>query len=118
MHEMSIAVSLLDQLQRIATDNQVARIVKLEVRCGALQQVVPDALTAAFAAAAEGTAADGAELRIVEVPLAGRCRACGAEYAPQIDDFRCPTCHAADVELTAGEDIVLQSVICEVPAES
>ncbi len=117
MHEMSIAMSLLEQVERIATDNHATHIAELEVRCGAMQQVVPDALIAAFAAASEGTRAAGAALHVVEVPLAGRCRGCGAEFAPQIDDFRCPTCGAADVELTAGTDIILQSVICEVSAE-
>jgi hydrogenase nickel incorporation protein HypA/HybF len=80
------------------------------VAVGARRLVVPEALELAFATLSEGGPAEGARLRIEEVPLAARCRACGTSYAPRIDDYRCPGCARAEPEITAGNDILLTSL--------
>ncbi len=113
MHEMSIAMALVDQLQRIAAEQHATRITEVEVRCGVLRQVAPEALELAFCAASADTPAAGAVLTVVEEGLRARCRACGQEFEAAIDNYLCPQCRMADVELLAGRDIVLQSVTCE-----
>ncbi len=113
MHEMAIAVALVEQLERLAAEHHATRIERVEVRCGVLRQVVPDALRIAFEAASAGTPAAGAELVVSEEALVARCRECGREYAAAIDDYACPQCRAANVELVAGHDIVLRTVTCE-----
>jgi hydrogenase nickel incorporation protein HypA/HybF len=114
MHEMSIATALLEQLRRIAAEQQAARIVEVEVHCGVMQQVVPESLQLAFEAASTDTLAAGARLKIVETGLAARCRSCGEQFEAAIDNYLCPRCRTADVEIVAGRDIVLRSVVCEV----
>jgi hydrogenase nickel incorporation protein HypA/HybF len=113
MHETSIAAALLDQLLRIAAEHHATRIEQVEVRCGVMRQVVPEALQLAFEAASAGTPAAGAQLTIIEEGLVVRCRACRAEFASGLDDYRCPRCKTADVELIAGHDIILRSVVCQ-----
>jgi len=110
---MSIASALMQQLLRIADEQRAARIVDVEVRCGVLQQVVPEALQLAFEALSAETPAAGATLKIVEVEPVARCRACNERYPARLDIYLCPRCGQADVELLAGRDIVLQSVTCE-----
>ncbi len=118
MHEMSIATALVGQLQRIAAEQHAVRIREVEVQCGVMQQVVPEALQLAFEAASTDTLAAGATLRIVEEGLAAQCRACDERYAAALDDFRCPRCHTADVVLVAGRDVVLRTVVCETEDEA
>lgn len=113
MHEMAIADNLMDQLLRIAEQQHAIRIVEVEVQCGVMQQVVPEALQLAFEALSAKTPAAGATLTIVEEPMAATCRACGRHYEPAVDNFRCPGCQQADAELVAGQDIVLKTVVCE-----
>ena len=113
MHEMSIAVSLVEQLQRVAAEHRATRITAVEVECGVLQQIVPEALELAFTAAAVDTVAQGATLNIVAQRLVVRCRSCGTEFAAEIDDYLCPRCQTADVAVVTGRDIVLKSVTCE-----
>ncbi len=112
---MSIALSLVEQLQRLAAEHQAVRITEVEVRCGVLRQVAPAALELAFTAATAETVAAGANLKVIEEGLVARCRACGTEFATEIDDYSCPTCQQADVEFVAGHDIVLTAVVCETP---
>lgn len=113
MHELALATNLMEQLERIATEQRAQRIVEVEVTCGVMQQVVPEALELAFAAVSAGTLAEGAVLRIAEEPLAGVCRECRHAFKPEIDDYLCPQCGQADVELTAGRDVLLTGLVFE-----
>jgi hydrogenase nickel incorporation protein HypA/HybF len=110
MHEMSIAMPLVGQLEQLAAEHQVERVESLTVSAGVLRMIVPEMLVAAFEAAAEGTCAEGAELIVELVPVKARCRACDSEFATDIDCYECPACNQADVDVVEGNDIVLSSV--------
>ena len=113
MHEMSIASSLVQQLLRIADEQHTGRITEVELVCGVMQQVVPEALQMAFEADTVDTPIAGATLKVVEEGLVARCRLCGERFDATIDNYMCPRCSAADVEIVVGRDIVLKSVVCE-----
>ena len=113
MHEMSIAVELMRQLEGIAAENEVDRIEEITVTTGAMRQVVPEALALAFAAVSEGTCAQGATLYLEVAPMVAECRACSCRFEPELDVFLCPQCHAADANIVEGDDIILKSITCE-----
>lgn len=117
MHEMSIATALLDQTLSavagaISPTPDGPCVEQVEVSIGILKQVVPEALAMAWQAVREGTLAAEAELALVEVPAQAACRLCGTRFVPAVDDFLCPTCGQADVEIVAGNEIVLTAVTC------
>ena len=107
MHELSIADSIVAIASRHAAGR---RVVKVEVRVGHLRQVVPDALAFAFQVTAEGTCVAGAELDLQEVPAAGRCRTCGHQSELGGFPLQCAGCGGLDVELTAGEELLVNSL--------
>lgn len=107
MHELSIAEAVLGVVEAHARGRRVTRV---ELRVGHLRQVVPDALTFAFAVVAEGTLAEGAELAIAQVPVAGRCRDCGAESELPSLPLLCPRCGSADVGITRGEELLVEAL--------
>ena len=104
MHELSIAEAIVDVAERHAAGRWVYAV---DVKVGHLRQVVPGALEFAFELTAKGTCVDGAELRIQQVPAAGRCRACGAESALEGFPLMCAACDALDIEVTAGEELLV-----------
>ena len=75
--------------------------------------IVPDAMRLAWQVITEGTIAAGSELIVVEIPMAARCKKCGREFAPKIDEYLCPDCGQADVDILTGDDIILKSVVCD-----
>jgi hydrogenase nickel incorporation protein HypA/HybF len=110
VHELSLAEAIV----RIADDHAAGRrVAKVEVKVGHLRQVVGSALAFAFELVAQGTALDGAELVLVPVPAAGRCRACGVES--ELDGFplACAACGGLDLELTRGEELLVDSLELE-----
>jgi hydrogenase nickel incorporation protein HypA/HybF len=110
MHELSIAEAIADVATRHAKRR---RVVRVEVRVGHLRQLVPDSLHFAFGLVTQGTALDGAELAITQVPVVGRCRDCDEEIA--MDDFPlcCVRCEGLDVEVLAGEELLIDALVLE-----
>lgn len=115
MHELSIAAALLVQVEELARANGLVRVGVVRVQVGARRQVVPESLAMAFEAVSLGTLAEGAVLEQTEVPMQARCRACAADYAPSLRDFRCPVCGQAAAEITAGNDITIASLTGDTP---
>jgi hydrogenase nickel incorporation protein HypA/HybF len=110
MHELSIAEAIVDVARRHAAGR---RVVKVEVRVGHLRQVVPDSLHFAFGLVTQGTALDGAELVISDVPAAGRCRVCGAESVMKDFPLCCARCGGLDVDVLAGEELLVDALELE-----
>jgi hydrogenase nickel incorporation protein HypA/HybF len=110
MHELSIAESVV----RIASDHASGRrVTKVELRVGHLRQVVPSALDFAFELVAHGTPVEGAELVQEVVPATGRCRACGEESEQEGFPLGCARCGGLDVEVTGGEELLVDSLELE-----
>jgi hydrogenase nickel incorporation protein HypA/HybF len=110
MHELSIADALLEIALRHADGR---RIESVEVKVGHLRQVVPDALEFAWTLVTEGTDAEGAALVIEEVPAAGVCRGCGTESGWDAFPLACTACGSFDVELTRGEELLVDALVME-----
>jgi hydrogenase nickel incorporation protein HypA/HybF len=110
MHELSIAEAIVAVAERHAAERAVHAV---EVRVGHLRQVMPGALEFAFELTATGTCLDGAELRIERVPAAGRCRDCGAETVLEGFPLTCAACGGLNVEVTAGEELLVDSLELE-----
>ncbi|HEY5261364.1 MAG TPA: hydrogenase maturation nickel metallochaperone HypA [Solirubrobacteraceae bacterium] len=110
MHELSIAEAIVDVATRHAAGR---RVVKVEVKVGHLRQVVPDALEFAFGLVAQGTALDGAELAITQVPAAGRCRDCGTESVMEGFPLCCARCGGLNVDVLAGEELLVDALELE-----
>lgn len=64
MHELGLAMEVVDIVTRRAAGKVVRRVV---VEIGQLAAVFPDALAFSFQLASEGTSAAGATLEIVEL---------------------------------------------------
>jgi hydrogenase nickel incorporation protein HypA/HybF len=110
MHELSIAEAIVAVAERHAAGRAVHAV---DVRVGHLRQVVPGALEFAFELTAKGTSLEGAELRIEQVAAAGRCRVCGAESVLEGFPLTCAACGGLDVEVTAGEELLVDSLELE-----
>jgi hydrogenase nickel incorporation protein HypA/HybF len=108
MHELSIAVSLIDVAAGEAARLGGARVQALHVRLGPLSGVVREALEFSFDVAAAGTPIEGARLRIEEVPVRVFCADCSEERAlPGVQPLRCPVCGGTTPEIVGGRECLL-----------
>ena len=111
MHELSIAISLVE----VAAEEQARLgglpVLAVYVRVGALSGVEPEALTFAFDVATADTPLAGARLEIETVPVEIFCDACGVtRTVPSVQHLRCPTCDAPALQVTGGRDLALTAL--------
>ena len=107
MHELALAQAVV----AIACEHAGGgRVEKVELRVGALRQVVPDPLRFAFELLAQGTAAEGAELALELVPARVACRACGVETEVGAFPLACWACRGLDVDVVAGEEFEVEAL--------
>lgn len=109
MHETAIVAGLMRILEQQAGRHGVARIARVTVKVGRLRAVEAQQLRACFEMFAEDTVADGAELVVEEVPVRGRCRACGKEFEVPRYRFECPDCGGGDIEVIQGQELYIES---------
>lgn len=114
MHELSVALDLLEGVQQTATRDGIDRILAVHVRVGALSGIAPEALKFSWELATAGTVAAGSVLRIEAVPLVVFCESCAQERAPRASSgLVCPSCGSACPAIVRGRE--LQLVAMEVP---
>lgn len=115
MHELSVALSVLDGVTRTASAQGIERVSAVHLRVGSLSGVAPDALAFSWEFATADTIAAGSRLEIERVPLAVFCEHCGAEREPAPGTgLLCPTCSTPAERIVRGRE--LQVVAMEVPA--
>jgi hydrogenase nickel incorporation protein HypA/HybF len=110
MHELAIAESVVRIAAAHAGERTVSRV---DLKVGHLRQVVPSALAFSFELVAQGTCVEGAELAMEEVPAAGRCRSCAADGELRAFPLACARCGSWDVEVTRGEELLVESLELE-----
>jgi hydrogenase nickel incorporation protein HypA/HybF len=106
MHELSIALSILEMAAEVAERQGAKRVAAIHLRLGPLSGLDPDALRSAYELARPATSCDQAELLIEEVPLATYCPTCRAERALEsIQLLCCPICGAATPDVVRGREL-------------
>jgi hydrogenase nickel incorporation protein HypA/HybF len=111
MHELSIAVSLVEIASQEAVRLGSERVVRVSLNVGALSGVFSDALRSAFEVAVSGTMLEGATLEIEEVPVVVFCPTCQSEQElPGLDSFRCPQCGTPTGDVRRGRELEITSL--------
>jgi hydrogenase nickel incorporation protein HypA/HybF len=106
MHELSIAMSMVEMATEEASRQGEVQVTALHLKLGQLSGVVKEALLFSWEVACEGTPLAGSQLMIEEVPVVIYCSACQAEYAlDSIQKFFCPVCLLPTPEIRQGKEL-------------
>lgn len=113
MHELSIALSLVD-LAREEAGRHEGRVCALHLRIGALAGVVPEALLASYEMACFETPLEGSRLVIEEVPVVVFCPRCRMERPlDSMQSFCCPECGTPTPQVERGRELELVALEIE-----
>lgn len=116
MHELSIAVSLVEAVSEKAEALGAPHVTAVHVKLGALSGVVREALMFSFEVATVGTRLEGAVLEVESLPVVVFCPACLAEKPlTNLYGFVCPDCGTLAPEIRQGRELELTAieVACE-----
>jgi hydrogenase nickel incorporation protein HypA/HybF len=117
MHELSIAISLIDLAAEELERQGGGRIDAVHLKLGRLSGVVKEALLSAYELACEGSPLEGSRLVIEDVPVRVFCPTCDAVHdVESIQDMHCVACGTPSGNVVQGRELELVALeICDEP---
>lgn len=115
MHELSLALSLVEAAEEEAEKHGAASVSAVHLRLGVLAGVAKEALLFSYGLAAEGTRLAGSRLVIEDWPVVVFCAAC-QERRPirSLQSFCCATCGTPATDVLQGRELdVVALELCE-----
>jgi hydrogenase nickel incorporation protein HypA/HybF len=111
MHELSIAISMIDQILEVSASRGGLEVEVVHLKLGSFSGVCKDALLFAFEMSCEGTPLAGSQLVIETIPLVIHCSVCGQDQAPpSMYQLWCPECRTPSAEIVTGREIEVASL--------
>jgi hydrogenase nickel incorporation protein HypA/HybF len=114
VHELSIAISLIEVAEQEAHRRGARTVVSIRLRLGPLSGVMKDALISAYGLAREETAMAKAELIVHETPIRLYCKRCVAEReARSMQMLCCAVCGEPSNEIVSGRELEIMAMEIE-----
>jgi hydrogenase nickel incorporation protein HypA/HybF len=113
MHELAITRELLGLALKHAGQAGGRRVTDLSIVIGDLSTFSEDAVAFSWEFLARGTVWEGARLHFRRVPAELTCLDCGGVHTLEGDLAPCPRCGSSRLKVTAGEDLLLESIEIE-----
>ncbi len=106
MHELSIAMSIVEMAQEEAEQRGNVHVSAVHLKLGALAGVVKDALSSCYEMACDGTPLQGSQLVIEELPVVVFCPHCQAQRPVSSTQlFCCAECGTPTAEIVQGKEL-------------
>lgn len=105
MHELGIAASILENVEKEAQRHPGSHISKVGVKIGELAGVDQDALQFGFEVLVKDTDWEPLLLEVEFVPRMQRCPKCAYDFRMTEYDPRCPLCGEVATVCISGEEL-------------
>lgn len=106
MHELSIALSIIEGAEEEAARQGGGQVCTVHLRLGPLSGVVKESLLFSYEVACQGTALEGSALVIEDIPILIACPRCGVERAPvSLQRLHCAQCGTPAAKVLRGKEL-------------
>lgn len=106
MHELSIAMSIVEMAQEEAESRGQVQVHTVLLRLGKLSGVVKEALLSSYEMACHATPLEGSQLLIEEIPVEVFCPKCEVpRLVTSIQWLCCPECGAPTPTILHGKEL-------------
>jgi len=114
MHELSIAISMIEMAEQEAANRGNARVTALHLKLGPLSGVVKDALLFSYNIASKGTTLEGSSLVIEDLPIVIYCTECQQEHPIEtVQRLCCPVCGTLTPCVVRGRELEISALELE-----
>lgn len=111
MHELSIALGIVDLAEKEAAKAGADEIFVIELEVGTVSGIMMDALDFAWPVATKGTLLENAERIIHFVKGKARCSQCGEVFEIETLYDPCPKCNGYFKDILQGKELRIKSLI-------
>jgi hydrogenase nickel incorporation protein HypA/HybF len=113
MHELSIAMSIVDSVIEAAEREGAARVNAFTLEIGSLSGIDLESLEFALASAVLNTNLEGVPYNIEAVQARGQCPGCKAEFVVEELFHPCPFCGTYNPAILSGREMKIRSIEIE-----
>jgi hydrogenase nickel incorporation protein HypA/HybF len=113
MHELSIAISIVDTVIDQASLASADHVSEVELDIGMLSGIEYESLEFALGVASKDTILEKTLFRINQVEPVAQCPACEHLYTPEGMFSHCPECQKPGIKLIRGTELQIKSLLVE-----
>jgi len=113
MHELSLAMEVIELAEKEAEKNRVSVILEMEIEVGDLSGVEAETFRSALEMIVRDTILENTQINVVRTPALGYCSNCNNEYEMRERLAACPLCRAYPSAIRGGQDFRLVSILAE-----
>jgi hydrogenase nickel incorporation protein HypA/HybF len=113
MHELSVALAILEMADREVGKNPVRRVRELTLEVGVFSGIDVEALEFALTMTFRNTIFEEARVRIIPREGKGSCSQCGNDFPMAEIWTRCPVCNSPAQRIIRGEELRFLSLEVE-----
>lgn len=110
MHELSIAMNILQLACQEVEKNHGSHIESIHIDVGELAGVLIESLSFCFDTAKKETLAEHAKLNISIIPGKAQCSNCHAHFNAHSFISLCPQCESYSMDIIQGKELQIKSI--------
>lgn len=110
MHELSVAASIIDIVQRSVPPGLHGSVHRINVRLGAEAGVVSDSLLFYFDILKNDSGFENARLSIKDIPFTIFCSACNDTIPDDTGLLICPSCGGTSTRVVSGTEMQIVDI--------
>lgn len=111
MHELGIVFNIVNSVEDVAKQNNVARVNSVTLQIGEVSTVVPDYLIDCWNwAVKKSDVLRGAQMVVENIPAVTICNDCGKTYPTVRYGKICPFCKSENTVLQSGNEISIKEI--------
>ncbi len=111
MHELSIAMGIVDIAKKEAVKHNISGIESIELEIGTLSGIEIEALNFVWPLAVNGTVLEHAEKKINVIKGKAKCLDCGYNYNLENIFDPCPKCKSHFKDIYHGKELRVKAIV-------
>jgi hydrogenase nickel incorporation protein HypA/HybF len=113
MHELSVALNIVDFLDKYTRDNHISKVFEVELEIGKLAGVDLENFKFMLPFAIKESIFEHTEFKIGEIDARAKCQNCFLVYDITELYDKCPSCHSFVKEIIQGKELRIKSILAE-----
>lgn len=113
MHELSIAMGIVDLVSEEAAKNNAVTIKEVELEVGEMAGVDIEALTFSLHVIMKQSILSSATIDIKKISTLAQCKDCKVRYQPENLYTPCPACHSSHTDIIHGKELRVKSILID-----
>jgi len=113
MHELSIAMSIVDIASKKAGPASAGSVCQVDLDIGTMSGIEYDSLEFALSVAVKDSRLEGTRFVINRIEALCECNSCTHLYAPGQDFGTCPECGNHDIAYIRGKELQIKSLLID-----